>query len=272
MGTVLLGFLVATAIGACGVGAGILTAPALIVLFDMPPATAVGTALAFGTLVKIPAAFAYARRGLVAWPVARRMLAYGLPGVLVGALVVGSLDRASLRAPVLVGVGTVVTLAALLGLLRRPQGCAREGAPDHATVRSRGALALCLPIGIEVGFSSAGAGALGTLLLLRTTALAPAAVVGTDLVFGAGLAVVGAAVHASAGTIDTVRLLALVAGGVAGASVGVRIAARLPATRLRRALLATVALLGVHMAYRGSVGADSATLPASCTQAPKDGP
>jgi hypothetical protein len=48
-----------------------------------------------------------------------------------------------------------------------------------------------LPIGAEVGFSSAGAGALGPLVLLEITSLTPAQVVGTDLSFGLCLSLVG---------------------------------------------------------------------------------
>ena len=40
-----LGFLIATAVGPTGVGAGSITAPVLILFFDLAPAAAVGTAL-----------------------------------------------------------------------------------------------------------------------------------------------------------------------------------------------------------------------------------
>jgi len=48
-----LGFLIAVAIGITGVGAGIITAPVLILFFHVTPAYAVGTALAFGVAVKL---------------------------------------------------------------------------------------------------------------------------------------------------------------------------------------------------------------------------
>lgn len=49
----LLGFFIAFAIGLTGVGAGTLTAPVLILL-GLNPAQAVGSALSFSTLVKLP--------------------------------------------------------------------------------------------------------------------------------------------------------------------------------------------------------------------------
>jgi uncharacterized membrane protein YfcA len=53
------------------------------------------------------------------------------------------------------------------------------------------------PIGFEVGFSSAGAGALGTVALMRFTTLLPSEVVGTDLAFGLLLSVFAGGIHAS---------------------------------------------------------------------------
>ena len=50
------------------------------------------------------------------------------------------------------------------------------------------------PIGFEVGFSSAGAGALGTIVLMRYTDLAASDIVGTDLAFGLMLSIFAAGV------------------------------------------------------------------------------
>ena len=58
----LLGFLIAFAIGVTGVGAGTVTAPLLILALGLPPEVAVGTALLFGFLVKVPAGAVYLLR------------------------------------------------------------------------------------------------------------------------------------------------------------------------------------------------------------------
>ena len=50
---IVLGFIIAVAIGVTGVGAGMITAPVLILFMHVPPAQAVGTALAFSVAVKI---------------------------------------------------------------------------------------------------------------------------------------------------------------------------------------------------------------------------
>ena len=74
-----------------------------------------------------------------------------------------------------------------------------------------------LPVGAEVGFSSAGAGALGSAALLSLTPLIPAQVVGTDIAFGFIVSLIGSGAHWYSGSTDIKLLLQLIAGGTAGA-------------------------------------------------------
>jgi hypothetical protein len=242
---VVLGF----GIAVTGVGAGVITAPMLILLLDQPPAVAVGTALAFGTIVKVPALATYVRNGNVDWLTARTMIAWGLPGVVVGGLVLERLSVSDLRGAVLLGVGTVVVFGAGLGLYRawRPRPHR-----DDTTRELPGRVGpWSLPIGLEVGFSSAGAGALGTLLLLQRTRLAAATVVGTDLAFGLALAAVGGALHMAHGSWSPVLLTQLAIGGVFGAVAGAMLASRVPARVMRLALLTWLIFVGGHLTWRG---------------------
>ena len=85
---------------------------------------------------------------------------------------------------------------------------------------SRWLPAIALPIGAEVGFSSAGAGAIGSLALLWLTPLSAARVVGTDLFFGLCLSLIGTGFQVSAGNYDLAILTQLVIGGVFGAFAG----------------------------------------------------
>jgi len=78
---------------------------------------------------------------------------------------------------------STITSIALINLFRFTNVTRHDRTPWLALVG--------LPIGLEVGFSSAGAGALGALFLMNMTTLAPAAVVGTDLSFGLVLSLVG---------------------------------------------------------------------------------
>ena len=103
--------------------------------------------------------------------------------------------------------------------------------PEFARKNSSWLPWLAFPIGIESGFSSAGAGALGTVLLLNYSEMTPAQVVGTDLLFGLVLATVGAAVHWTFGSISTSLLAQLLLGGIPGVILGCLLARMVPARR-----------------------------------------
>lgn len=251
---VLLGLFIAMAIGLTGVGAGTLTAPALILWFDVPPATAVGTALAFGAVVKLPAIVAYLHRRQVDFAVFRRMALGGIPGVIAGALLLHVLDHGRLRGVVLLLVGLVVVSSAAFSLLRR-RPTEATGAPE----RRRWLAPASAAIGVEVGFSSAGAGALGTVALFHFTTLTAAQVVGTDLLFGISLAAVGGSLQAAFGAWDPALLLELLTGGVFGAVLGANLAVAVPAPVLRTGLMVWLLYVGGHMAIKG-VGVIAAAL------------
>src|SRR6516162_9955791 len=83
---IVLGFIIAAAIGLTGVGAGVITTPVLILFFRLPPAQAVGTALIFASLVKLLGAPVFLVRKQVHWRTLLLLIAGGLPGVLGGSL------------------------------------------------------------------------------------------------------------------------------------------------------------------------------------------
>jgi uncharacterized membrane protein YfcA len=117
------------------------------------------------------------------------------------------------------------------------------------TDRSRWLPWIAAPIGAEVGFSSAGAGALGSLVLLGLTPLSAAEVIGTDICFGLGLSAIGSLIQVSAGNYDAPLLLKLVVGGIAGALTGATLAGRVPQKPLRISLLLVLIVLGCQLAF-----------------------
>src|SRR2546421_11240437 len=108
---------------------------------------------------------------------------------------------------------------------------------------------LAFPIGVESGFSSAGAGALGTVLLLNYSEMTPPQVVGTDLVFGLVLAIIGSAVHWSFGSVSTAVLLQLLLGGVPGGVVGGLLTRPLPAHKLKAGGGGIAILAGLQLGW-----------------------
>ena len=99
----LLGFVIALAISLTGVGAGSMTTPLLILLLGASPASAVGTALAFGAVVKLASVPLYAIRRQVNLRVLRLLLAGGLPGFIAGAFLLDRLKRGPYNGVLYVG-------------------------------------------------------------------------------------------------------------------------------------------------------------------------
>lgn len=246
---ILIGAFVGFVIGLTGLGAGILMTPILILGLRMPPSASVGAALIFSTVVKLFAGGVYLWRGQVSGRTLGALLAGGIPGALGGSWL---LYRGHWK-----GHEDTVTLALGLLILLTTALEWRRGRKAHAgeAIRTRhGVLAmLAIPIGASVGFSSAGAGSLGTLALLRCTSLAPVRVVGTDILFGLALSATGALALLCSGTVDAMFLARLIAGGLAGGLVGARLADKLPGATLRHWLVFALAALGLVLAARSAV-------------------
>jgi uncharacterized protein len=247
MMTVLVGFLIACGVGLTGVGAGAVTAPVLILFFGLPAATSVGTALAFAAVIKFAVAPLYFWRRQVNLRVLLLLTAGGIPGVLAGVLLVGALNARRYERTLLVAVGGTIALMALYSLYRSIQ----RNRPPVSRDRSNWLPLIAVAIGTEVGFSSAGAGALGSLVLLNLTLLTPAQVVGTDMLFGLVVSLVGGGFHVFNNQYDPAVLPKLLIGGVAGAYVGATLSAKLPARPLRIGLSIVLVGLGVQLCLRG---------------------
>lgn len=244
---ILIGFVIALAIGLTGVGGGTLTVPVLILALGLPPVEAVGTALVYVTATKLLASGMYLQKGQIEGRVLGLLLAGGIPGVIAGSLVLQGLKSSSLHQFILVLVGGTIALVAGTSLWRllvyRERGEGRE--------RSRWLPLVAMPIGAEVGFSSAGAGALGSLALMEFTKLRPAQIIGTDLVFGLAISAIGAIFHFVGGSYAPGLLVNLIIGGCGGALLGSWLGSRVPGRPLRIGLTFFLALLGTQLFWRG---------------------
>ena len=248
---VVAGFLIALAIGITGVGAGSITAPILILFFHQSATDAVTTALVFGTVVKLIATPIYLSRGHVNFRVLKYIAAGGLPAVLLGSLVLTMLDQKSLTNPVLLIVGITVLATAAATLWRSLS----------KTIATRPAIApkwlpwIVAPIGFEVGFSSAGAGALGTIVLMRYTDLTAAEVVGTDLAFGLLLSIFAGGIHAGMTGVPWAVLLKLLIGGIPAVLIGTQLISIVSPRKMRLALCLWLIYIGGQLSWRGVSGA-----------------
>jgi uncharacterized membrane protein YfcA len=241
-----LGFLIALAVGLTGVGAGSVTAPALMILLHVPAAPAVGTALMFGAIIKFAAAPSYLWRKQVNFRVLAWMLAGGLPGAIIGSLALDRLKHNEHNTLLYGALGVMIAVSAGLNLWR----LLVRANPKTDHDRRRWLSLIALPIGAEVGFSSAGAGALGSLALMGLTTLTAGQVVGTDMFFGLGLSIAGGGLHFTAGNYDGGLLLRLVGGGVFGVLLGANLSALIPSRPLQVAISLWLVSLGGELCWR----------------------
>lgn len=242
---VIVGFLIAATVGLTGIGGGSFTAPALILLAGLPAGEAVGTALIFAGVLRLFAAPFYIVRRRIHFKYLGLLLVGAIPGLLVGTWLLHFMYVESWKSTVLVIVGLLLAISSGITFLPRLRN------PQFAQQRSRWLSLLALPIGIETGFSSAGAGALGTVLLLNYSEMPVAQVVGTDILFGIVLAFIGGAFHLMWGSINGAVLLPLLAGGIPGVLVGCALAGKVPARRLRPAIALIAIALGLQLVYTG---------------------
>src|SRR5216110_300234 len=241
-----IGFLIAIAVGLTGIGGGSFTVPALILLVGLTAGEAVGTAFVFaGVLRLIAAPFYLLGRNFHArylW----LLLLGAVPGLLLGTLVLRLIGQEGGNPVVIILLGILLAASSSVTFAPRVQN------PGFARKNSRWLPWLALPIGVESGFSSAGAGALGTVLLLNYSEMTPPQVVGTDLVFGLGLAIIGSAVHWSFGSVSTAVLLQLLLGGVPGVVVGCLLTRRLPAHKLKAVVAVIAICAGLQLVWSGA--------------------
>ncbi|MCS7023931.1 MAG: sulfite exporter TauE/SafE family protein [Bryobacteraceae bacterium] len=246
--TTLAGLLIGLTIGLTGIGGGVLTAPVLLLFLGMPAPQAVGTALVYVAVVKIFAAPMFILRRQVNYRILALLLAGGVPGALAGSIFLNRLYKGGSEGLLLLLLGLTIVVSAAATFLRRPSSEIEQ------QDKSRRLPWVSFGIGLEVGFSSAGAGALGSLALMHWTKLSPAAIVGTDVLFGLALSAAAGSIHLGFGGVDAFVLRQLLLGGIPGAMGGAWLATVCPNRALRKGLAIWLMWLGANLCWRG-VGA-----------------
>jgi uncharacterized membrane protein YfcA len=260
----LIGFLIAAAVGLTGIGGGSFTVPALLLLAGLTAGEAVGTAFLFAGVLRLIAAPFYLVKGQIHSRYLWLLLKGAVPGLLVGTWALRYLNRDAGNPVVILLLGILLAASSSVTFIRRVQN------PSFAEKNHRWLPWLALPIGVESGFSSAGAGALGTVLLLNYSEMSPAQVVGTDLLFGLVLAVIGGAFHWTFGSVSLPILFQLLLGGVPGVVLGCLLARRVPGTKLKTAVAMLAIVAGLQLVWAGSrtLAARSTTNTAKITSQP----
>jgi uncharacterized protein len=242
----LVGFFISVSVGLVGIGAGTMGTPLLILFLRMKGAVAVGTALAFVAVVQLLVAPIYIARRKVDFRILGWMLLGGVPGVLVGGRTLINLGRSIDHRLLFCLLGVTIVIASVFNIAKL-----MRVHKERTDARPRTLALLMLPVGLEVGFSSAGSGALGSSALLGLTKLDASEVVGTGICFGLSLSLIGGGMQIFAGNYDLQVLEHLLIGGVLGGLLGGSLAHRIPSRPLKWALSLWLVALGVQLFYQG---------------------
>jgi uncharacterized membrane protein YfcA len=242
----LLGFLIAIAVGLTGVGGGSFTVPALVLIVGLTAGEAVGTAFVFAGVLRLIAApfylFGKNFHARYLW----LLLLGAIPGLLLGTLVLRLLGNQGGNPVVVILLGIMLAVSSSVTFVPRAQN------PGFAQKNSRWLPWLALPIGVEYGFSSAGAGALGSVLLLNYSEITTPQVIGTDLIFGLVLAAIGGTFHWKFGAVNGLVLGQLLAGGVPGVVLGCALARHVSARKLKMVVAMIAIFAGVQLVWNGA--------------------
>jgi uncharacterized membrane protein YfcA len=250
----LSGFLVGLLIGQTGMGGGSLMTPLLILLFNVHPATAVGTDLLYASATKMIGTLVHGLNHTVNWRIVRLLATGSLPGTAVTLLLIAhSSIIGGERSGIISSILGVMLLITALSLIFRRQFLAIAGirllnVPPRRTAMltmTTGAI-----LGVLVTISSVGAGALGvTALLLLYPRLPMAMIVGSDIAHAVPLTLVAGAGHWFLGSVDWPLLTSLLSGSVPGIILGSYLSAHVPDAVLRPILAATLTVVGSRLVF-----------------------
>lgn len=276
-GWVILGLGAVTGIlsGMFGVGGGFLTTP-LLIFYGVPPTVAAASAASQVTGASVSGVFAHARRGGVDYRMGAVMVAGGILGTGIGAVLfnflrsLGQIDTVInfLYVILLTSIGTLMAREGLDSLRKTEGGATRKAArrrhhPFVATLPFRwrfygsglyisplAPLALGIVVGILTMLLGVGGGFIMVPAMLYLLGMSAGVVVGTSLFGILFVTMATTMMHAlTTRAVDIVLAAILLFGSVTGAQLGAKFAARAKPELLRLALAAIVLALALKMLF-----------------------
>ncbi len=258
---IVFGFGVGILIGLTGIGGGSLMTPLLVLFAGIPPVVAIGTDLAYGAVTKTLGGWRHWRKGTVDLGVSMWLAVGSVPGALVGVWLLDRLHEAYGKSfePTLLTVIAIVLMIVALTILGRalfmPKLVARERDRVEQTTRTKvAAIVIGAVLGLILGITSVGSGALIGLALILVFQLTPHRVVGTDVFHAAILLWAAGVAHWASGNVDFVLMGTILIGSLPGVWIGAHLISYVSATALRPVL--GCVLLASSLGVLSKAGAD----------------
>ena len=269
-----LGALTGLLSGMFGVGGGFLTTP-LMIFYGIPPTVAAASAASQVTGASVSGAFAHSRRGGVDYQMGGVLVAGGIIGTGIGALLFNLLQRLG-QIDTVISILYVVLLGSIGSLMARESiqtlRAERSGMPVPARKRRHHPLVASLPLrwrfyrsglyisplaplllGIATGILTMLMGIGGGFVLvpamLYILGMSANVVVGTSLFQILFVTMATTMMHAmTTKAVDIVLATLLLVGSVTGAQIGAQFAQKASPVKLRLLLAVVVLLVAIRMA------------------------
>lgn len=245
------GVLAGLSLGMLGVGGSILVVPLLVYVMHVPPHLAIGTSTVAATASGAWSLLAHARGGTVRWGPGGTYALASVLGALIGARLGQATDSQLLLA--LLGVLMIVVAGLMLRSSRRAPRAAHELKPRAQSWVLLQLGTMGLGIGALASLVGVGGGFLTVPALMFVTGMPLLNAVGSSLVAVTVVAGTTAVSYASSHLVEWRIAALLVAGGLLGGYVGVKLAGILAARRRALTVLFSlvVALVGLYMVIHG---------------------
>jgi uncharacterized protein len=255
---IVFGLGVGILIGLTGIGGGSLMTPLLVLFAGVQPVVAIGTDLAYGAVTKTLGGWRHLRAGTVDMGVSKWLAVGSVPGSVAGVLIVHGLHEKhgdSFDTTLLGLVAAALFIVAFSVLARAAFGVPRERHTVPLTAHGKvGAAAIGLVLGVILGMTSVGSGALVGLALILVFRLTPHRVVGTDVFHAAIMLWAAGLTQLIVGNVDFTLMANILIGSLPGVMIGTALLPYIPATGLRGVL--GCVLLGSAIGVLSKAGVD----------------
>src|ERR687898_234901 len=252
---IVFGLGVGILVGLTGIGGGSLMTPLLLLAGGYNPGVAIGTHPPHRAVTKTVGGWRHLRAGHVDLRLSWWLAAGSVPGSILGVVILSRLHESygeEFDPYLLAFVAAALVVAAGATLYRslfRPDMHRRERASaGPKRRRSKAAtMVIGLVLGVVLGMTSVGSGALVGLVLILLYRLRPHRVVGTDVFHAAVMLWSAGVAHLAYGNVDLGLMATILVGSLPGVWIGTALLPYVPIAGLRHtlAIVLTAAALGV---------------------------
>ena len=256
IGLVIAGLTVGFIVGLTGVGGGSLMTPILL-WFNIPPSTAVGTDLLYAAFTKTGGIYAHNKKSNINWVITGWLSLGSIPAALLTLWILHSIktDVTALNAIIKHSLGWALLFTSIaIVFKKRLLVFSQKHAGDKFHSESKTQNLLTVAIGVMLGamvtLTSIGAGALGTVTLFFLYPLLPTPrLVGTEIAHAVPLTLVAGIGHASMGNLDYGLLGQLLIGSLPGIYIGSMLSGKVPDLLLRNAIAMMLFFVGYNLVF-----------------------